>query len=164
MLSSNGDRDAFISKYDSSGNFQWARTWGGTGWDSVGSLAVDRANNVFTTGFYLNTVDFDPTGGGDIHVSKGGRDVFLNQFDSAGTLHWDKTWGGSGDDLGLNVAVNGTGNLSVVGSFSSPGAVDFDPGSGVDNHTAIGAQDAFFSRFRAQTLSGSAYLPLIKSP
>lgn len=145
MLSSNGDRDAFISKYDSNGNFQWARTWGGSGWDSVGNLAVDKANNVFTAGFFVTTVDFNPNGGGDIRVSSGGRDVFLNKFDSGGNFQRVQTWGGSGDDLGLGVAVDGTGNLFVVGAFQN--TVDFDPGSGVDGHIAAGIEGAFISKF-----------------
>jgi hypothetical protein len=157
FLSSNGDRDAFISKYDSSGNFLWARTWGGSGWDSVGGLAVDAANNVFATGFFVNTVDFNQTGGGDSHVSHGGRDVFLNKFDSGGNFQWVKAWGGTGDDLGLALALDMMGNPFVAGSFAGP--ADFDPGSGVDNHTALGSADAFFSKFLAAPLPDTTVTP-----
>lgn len=57
----------------------------------------------------------------------------------------------------------------VEGDWSTAAAnhmVDFNPGSGVDNHTALGSADAFFSKFLAQTviLTPTVYLPLVVSP
>ncbi len=142
--SSNGDHDAFISKYDPNGNFLWAKTWGGTGWDAIGSLAIDGANNVYSTGVFSATVNFDPDGSANV-TSNGGKDVFLSEFDPNGTFLSAKTWGGSGDDWGYHVTVAGADGTYVTGSFS--GITDFDPGSGMDNHTSYGGKDAFLSKF-----------------
>jgi hypothetical protein len=160
--SSNGDLDAFVSKFDSSGNFQWAKTWGSTGWDSAGGLTTDGLYNVYATGIFLNTVDFDPGSGVDNHTSNGKRDAFLSKFDAAGNFQEAATWGGSGDDGGNKLARDAAGNVYVAGWFQ--GSVDFDPGAGVDNRTAIGVNDAFFSKFLAQTLPYAIYLPHIASP
>ena len=145
LFSSNGDRDAFVIKYDSDGNYQWAKTWGGSGWDSIGGLAVEGVNNLSTVGFFVNTVDFNPWGGGDVHVSQGSRDIFLNQFDSTGNFKWAKIWGGSGDDMSLGVALDGIGNLFAAGSFS--GTVNFNPWGAADPHVSTAGQGAFISMF-----------------
>ena len=96
-------------------------------------------------------------GSGSTVPAHGLRDASLSKFDSAGNFQWAKTWGGNGDDLGLGVAADGAGNVLVVGSFQN--TVDFDPGSGVDNRTALGGQDAFFTIFRLAVLDHTSYLP-----
>lgn len=59
-LYSNGDYDLFICKLTSSGNLVWAKSMGALGVDLGGSIAVDDLNNVYTTGYFQSTVDFDP--------------------------------------------------------------------------------------------------------
>ena len=140
--SSNGSLDAFLSKFDSNGNFQWARTWGGTGWDAAGGLAVDGANNVYVTGDFAGTVSIGTT----TVLSNGGEDVFFCKYDSNGNFQWVKTWGGSTDDYGYHVAVNSAGDTYyVVGSFQN--ITDLDPGTGVDSHISNGLSDGFLSKF-----------------
>ena len=140
----NGDRDVFLSRFDPNGAFQWARTWGGSGYDVGGEVALDGLGDTYVTGGFFETVDFDPGSGMDNHASGGDRDAFLSKFDSSGAFVWARTWGGSGYDFGNGVALDGSGNLYVTGGFA--GIVDFDPGSGVDNHTANG-MEGFLSRF-----------------
>jgi len=143
---SNGGRDPFLSQFDSSGTFLWARTWGGSDSDEGCGVAVDVSGNVYVTGPFRGTVDLDPGSGVDNHTSNGDRDVFLSRFDSNGTFNWARTWGGSGIECGHGVAVYSAGNVYVTGEFTSY-TVDFDPGSGVDNHTANGNYDVFLSKF-----------------
>ncbi len=142
---SNGGSDVFLSKFDSSGNFEWARTWGGSEWDCGYEVAADGAGNVFVTGEFRGTVDFDPDGDIDEHTSNGWPDVFLSKFDSSGNFEWARTWGGSWVDLGFGVAVDGSGNVYVTGFFWY--TVDFDPGGGWDYHTSNGQEDVFLSKF-----------------
>jgi hypothetical protein len=134
--------DAFLSKFDPNGNFIWARTWGAS---VANSLAVDNSGNVYVTGKFGYTVDFDPGAGVDNHTSNAGYDVFLSRFDQDGNFIWARTWGGSEDDFGLSVATDGSGNVCVAGAVW--GKVDFDPGPGVDNHPGHGQWDAFLSKF-----------------
>ena len=123
LHSSNGDLDAFLSKFDSNGTFQWAKTWGGSGGDKATGLAVDGVGHVYVSGRFHDTVDFDPGSGVDNHTSNGQYDIFLSQFDSSGNFNWAKTWGGSGDDIS-GVTVDGSGNVYAAGGFV--GLVDFD--------------------------------------
>jgi hypothetical protein len=155
--SSHGDLDAFVSKFDASGTFQWAKTWGGTGWDAEGGLITDSSNNVYVTGIFANTVDF---GSGSGVSSHGLWDAFLSKYDSNGNFLGAQTWGSSGDDGGYRLARDAADNVYVAGWFH--GTVDFDPGGGVDNHTAVGGSDAFLSIFTQISLDKFVYLPLVQ--
>jgi len=139
--------DVFLSIFDSSGNFQWARTWGGSGWDNGHGVAVDSLGNVYVTGSYEETVDFDPGPDEDYHNSNGWGDIFLSSFGSSGNFLWAITWGGSSWDEGNGVGVDNLGNLYVTGRFWE--TVDFDPGPSIDNHTPMGYGDIFLSRFNS---------------
>ena len=140
---SNGTNDCFLSKFDSSGNFEWGRTWGGISIDLSVEVAAEGAGNVYVTGFFSDTVDFDP-GGGDSRTSNGLWDIFLTTFDSSGNFQWVQTWGGSMSDGAGGVDSDGFGNVYVTGSFKE--TVDFNPGGG-DPHTSNGDGDAFLSKF-----------------
>ena len=144
LHTSNGARDVFLSKFDSSGSFIWARTWGGPGYDKSYGVAIDALDNVYITGYFEETVDFDPGGGTDNQTSNGFYDVFLSKFDSSGNFKWARTWGGSSDDKGNGVAADGSGNVYVTGYFRN--TVDFDPEGG-DPHTSNGHYDIFLSKF-----------------
>ena len=142
---SNGEFDSFLSKFDSCGNFLWARTWGGTNSDRGYLVAIDASGNVYVIGDFTDTVDFDPGSGVDSHASNGNLDAFLSKFDSGGNFLWARTWGGTGEDGGYSVAADASGNACVTGNFD--GTVDFDPGPGLDNRTSNGYFDAFLSKF-----------------
>jgi uncharacterized protein (TIGR03437 family) len=116
------------------------------------SVAVDGSGNVYTTGFFEGTVDFDPglgvfnlTGADDA-----GLDVFVSKLDSAGNFVWARQMGGSSflfaDDSGRGVAVDGSGNVYTTGLFR--GTLDFDPGAGVFN--LAGRGDIFVAKYTDQ--------------
>jgi hypothetical protein len=143
--SSNGYSDAFLTKFDSSGNFIWARTWGGPWLDHGYSVAIDGSGIVYVTGDFAGVVDFDPSGNIDYHISNGNPDVFLCRYDSDGNYLWTRTWGGANYDLGWSTALDGFGNAYTMGFFM--GTVDFDPSSGLDYHISNGVFDFYLSKF-----------------
>jgi len=57
-LTSNGDMDAFLCKFDPDGRFGWAVTWGGYGRDQTSDIDIDDSGNIYVTGWFMNTVDF----------------------------------------------------------------------------------------------------------
>ena len=142
-----GAFDAWVSKFNSSGTFQWARTWGGNSNDPVGGLAVDAANRLYVLGTFGGTVDFDPAPASfDIHVSNGKEDVALSLFDSTGDFLWAGTWGGTGSDWGYRLAVDGVGPVYATGSFSN--SCNFNPWGGADIHATQGQADAFLCKIQ----------------
>jgi hypothetical protein len=71
-LYTNGDRDVFIQKLDTNGNFVWAKQMGGTGFDAGSSIATDINDNACLTGFFESQVDFDP-GPGVLNLTSNGN-------------------------------------------------------------------------------------------
>lgn len=147
-LSSMGYYDTFISKLDANGNFVWARRIGGALETYAYSIAVDILGNVYTTGYFQGTTDFDP-GANTFNLSSSASsvDVFVSKLDSNGNFVWAKRMGGTSNDYGNSIAVSASGNVYTTGWFS--GMADFDPGTGTNNITSAGNFDIFLSKLDA---------------
>ncbi len=143
---SNGKADAFLSKFDSSGNFEWVLTWGGIDSESVYGIDIDNLSNLYVTGMYHGPVDFDPGPGTDQHTTENlGTGIYLSKFDVSGSFEWARTWSNGG--AGRDVAVDDSGNTYVTGWFTDISETDFDPGPGIDLHETNGSFDCFLSKF-----------------
>lgn len=142
--SSAGENDIFVQKLDAYGNFIWARQMGGTGFDRAQAVAVDNNGNVYTTGYFSETVDFDPGEGTSELTSAGQRDVFIQKLDSNGNLVWVKQMGGDANDRSTSIAVDNNGNVYTTGYFSGSG--DYDPGNGTITFTAADSDDIFIQK------------------
>ncbi len=127
-IKSNGDRDILIQKMDADGNILWAKQIGGPGEDLGTSMIIDNDNNLYLTGSFEGTADFNPGPEQTLLSSNGAQDSFVLKLDSNGILLWANTVGGSRNDSGRNLALDATGNLYLAGEFS--GTVDFDSGPG----------------------------------
>ena len=149
-LNATGSTDIFILKLDSSGNFIWARAMGGGGGDVAWTITIDTLGNgdVYTTGIFMDTVDFDPGPGTFDIISGGNSSVFISKLSSAGDFIWAKAIGGAPLNFsgGLSLAVSQTGNGSVYTTGFFSGVNDFDPGIGVYNLTSAGTNDIFISK------------------
>ena len=143
-LTSAGDLDVFVQKMDSDGNFLWAKSFGGEGWDDGQSINVDALGNVYTTGYFLETVDFDPGAGTTNLTSAGDYDIFLHKMDADGNFLWANSFGGTVGDFASAISVDGSGNVYILGNFQ--GTVDFDPGAGTASLTSAGGFDAFVQK------------------
>ena len=139
-----GSPDIFLAKYTSEGTLVWVFNLGrislSNGMDGNG-LAVDANNNIYITGSFSNTVDFDPSG--DVHpaTSSGGKDAFLAKYASDGSFQWVKTFGSSAYDYGDVVTIGADGSIYLGLKYA--GTVDLDPGEGeVSVSPQAGAADA----------------------
>ncbi|MFK7786069.1 MAG: SBBP repeat-containing protein [Crocinitomicaceae bacterium] len=140
-LSSTGSRDAFVQKLNSSGDLIWARKMGGSGYDQGISIIVDSIGNVYTTGSFEGSSDFDPGVNSYIQNSVGNTDIFIQKMDTNGNFLWAKQLEGNSFDFPEEISLDIWGNLFLTGSFE--GTVDFDPGTGISNHVSAGQEDAF---------------------
>ncbi|MCH8905041.1 MAG: SBBP repeat-containing protein [Bacteroidetes bacterium] len=161
-LSSNGDDDIFIQKLDSAGNFIWAKSIGGTLGDRGHSIATDIWGNVYITGWYQGTVDFDPGASTFNLTVTGAVDVFIQKLDPAGNFIWAKSMGGSSADVGRSITIDASGNVLTTGYYL--GVVDFDPGATTFNLSAIGQAGIFVQKLDtggnflwAKSMSGSSW-------
>jgi len=133
-FTSAGSLDAFLLKLNASGNFIWAKTYGGPGIDNCIKLEKDPSGNLYSTGYFQNTVDFDPGAGILNLVSAGNQDIYTLKLDASANLIWAKRAGNNGNDYGASISLDALNNVYVAGSFS--GKVDFDPGTGSYSLTA----------------------------
>jgi len=143
-LSAGGSsEDAFVLKLDTAGNFVWAKQFIGTSNARANAIALDANGNVFTTGVFNSTCDFDP-GAGAFPLTASAQDIFVCKLNTIGDFVWAKKIGGPVNDVGYTIAVDNIGNVYTGGSFES--TVDFDPGASIVNFTSLGQRDIFISK------------------
>ncbi|HYV55461.1 MAG TPA: T9SS type A sorting domain-containing protein [Chitinophagaceae bacterium] len=104
--------NAFVAKFDSAGNVQWAMAIGSTDWDEGGGIAVQN-NNLYITGTFSLSVVMGST----TLTSLGQRDFYLAKLDLNGNYLWARSAGSIQIDAGGSLAVDALGNIFVTGIF-----------------------------------------------
>lgn len=140
---SNGSTDTYIAKYDSLGNFIYARSYGGPGVDVPYCMSVTAGGVVYLCGTFADTVDFDPGAGVfNLVSSTVGTDNYILKLDANGNFLDAKLI-----RLGLTGKINSctveTSGLYICGAVTPNN--DFDPGSGVASSTVTGSSDFFYA-------------------
>ena len=137
----------FISKLNQSGDFIWAKQFGG-GFGIGLSISIDAFDNIYTTGNFQGTGDFDPGAGTLELTSVAGQDIFVSKIDAFGNFVWAKQFGGiTNYDEGVSITNDTFGNVYYTGGFGQ--TVDFDPGVGVFSLTSAGESDVIISKLDA---------------
>ncbi|WP_417370732.1 SBBP repeat-containing protein [Gelidibacter japonicus] len=144
-LTSAGNEDIFILKVDGNGDFIWVKQMGSAGVDKGTSISVDAQSNVYTTGHFIQTVDFDPGDGVFNMASSGGSNIFVQKLDTNGNFLWANYMGGLGNDEGVSITNDADGNIIVTGNFFN--RADFDSGAGDLSLTSEGGYDMFIQKF-----------------
>jgi len=113
--------DAFLLKYDGSGNLLWSQQIGTPSGDYGYGVAVDAFGNAYISGYTHGSL------GGP---NAGGYDTFLVKYDGSGSLLWSQQIGTSSHDYGRSVALDASGNAyitgSTEGSLTEPNAGYYD--------------------------------------
>ena len=166
-LTSEGNDDAFIAQYDSSGYVKWATKMAGISGDQGLGISADNSGNVYVTGYFRDTSFnlYDASGGGFITLtSEGYTDAFIAQYDSSGRIQWAAQMGGTGFDQAYGIsAING--NVYVTGSFQGAEFKLYDAsGGGFKPLTSEGDTDGFIAQYDssgriqwAANMGGSSY-------
>ncbi len=130
--------DIFIAKYDTDGNFVWAKKAGGTSYDYGTGIATDAAGNVYVTGLFLGTATF-----GTLNITSISTDydVFIAKYASDGTALWVNKGGGSAWDVGCGVTIDKSGNCFIAGAFR--GTATF----GTTTLTSVGNYDGYVAKY-----------------
>lgn len=127
-LNGDGGVDAFLAKYDTSGDLKWAKQIGGP--DSVeyvNSIQMDKNRDIYTCGTFGSSADFDPGPGTTNIFSQGASDIFTAKFLHNGDLAWAKTAGGASYDYGISICVDPNGSVYSTGEYNI--SVNYDPPS-----------------------------------
>lgn len=143
------ERDAFVLRLDSSGQFIWAAHLGatGTGNEHGNWIALRNGNEVLTTGYFEGTPDFNPGTAVNTLNSSGATDIYLSVLDTAGNYIAAKQFGGTALDFGTAVISDQNANVFLTGSFQQ--SIDVDPGPGSHTLTSSGGIDMFLVKLDA---------------
>jgi len=150
-LTAVGQRSPFIVKLTSAGDFAWAKAMPNSSAigapDSRGdAITTDLAGNVYASGQFQRTIDFDPGPGVFNLVSKGQSDVYISKLDASGNFVWAYSIGSTNFDFALGIAATTSDEVYVAGSFSL--TADFDPGACTFNMTSTGGYDAYIQKIK----------------
>jgi YD repeat-containing protein/probable HAF family extracellular repeat protein len=148
-LSSQGDVDAFVVKYDPEGTLVWAKSVGGPSGVGANDVAVDDEGNVYLYGvFKPGEIDADPGAGQHILIGEPGQNAFLIKLDSQGDFVWARHSSRGGYTSGRSIDLDGSGNIYLTGDFGL--TVDFDPGPGVQSVTTVGEFNGFVQKLDSE--------------
>ena len=146
-LSSLGNTDNFIAKYNADGVYMWAISFGSNGSDAPSTIDLDESGNIYICGYVSGSTDFDPGSGVAIQPWYGLKDAYVAKYDSNGQYLWAHTFGAERDDQANDLKVDKSGTISLTGAFRD--TVDFDPGAGSINLISRGGEDVFIARYNA---------------
>ena len=125
-LGNAGNDDIFIASFNQPGNLNWARRYGGGGYELAYSIDVDGSDNIYVTGQFSSTINF---GSGQINpISEGFvlGDIYVAKLDPAGNGLWAnpiggvKSWTSDGGMLNITeLKVSSSGDIYVLGNFDN---------------------------------------------
>lgn len=130
-LSSSGEKDIFISKYDASGNLLWAKKMGGTESEVAQDIKLDSDTNIYIAGNFKGTVDMDTDTENSTITSRGNFDCFFAKYNNNGTLIYAKSFGSDEADQVYQMSINSSSEIYLTGYYKARAANDFDPNEGV---------------------------------
>jgi hypothetical protein len=156
----NNSSDAFIVKYDTSGNPQWGRHIGGLLTDSIGTngITTDSKNSVYVIGLYgSNPVKIYPLTSNagitiDLSNTVGGNNAFIVKYDTSGNPQWGRHIGGSGNDGGNAIISDNDDNIYVSGTYRSNPLTIFpstDNSGSVFDLSNSGSSDVYIVKYNS---------------
>ncbi len=139
-----GSTDAFLAKFDPSGNRLWGTFYGGIDDDYAADVAVDIFGNVFISGS-SPSVSGIATAGGFQNSNAGFADAFLVKFNSTGVRQWGTYYGGTASDEGDGIVIGNGGSVFMTGRTMSASGI----ASGGYQNTLGGPDDAYLVKFNS---------------
>lgn len=117
LTSNNGSCDGWIVKLDATGNIEWQKNYGSSSCEFISSIkqTID-GGYVFAGTTYSND--------GDVSGNHGGSDYWIVKINSLGTIEWQKTYGGSGNETVSDIQLTNDNSYIISGySYSNDGQV-----------------------------------------
>jgi hypothetical protein len=108
-----GTYDVYVVKYDPNGNVLWAKNAGGVYNDYGNAIAIDLSGNIYITGTFSYTIQFDTYSLNSI----GSSDIFIAKYDINGNIIWAKREGCTSIDYANSITTDSDGNIYIVGGF-----------------------------------------------
>lgn len=152
------DEAAVIAKYDSNGQFLWAGMFDSPAMWSyddhwVNTIVADDAGNVFVSGVFNGTADFDPDTASSASYTMTGtpssgnveNDMFLVKLTNTGDFVWAKKIAGTGFVECRDMVLDDLGNIYCTGDLG--GTANFNPGSATYNLNGGWGEGIFTAKY-----------------
>jgi hypothetical protein len=145
-LTAPANGQTFVTRLNAAGNLAWAKAIGGSSAveRGPGEVSTDKDGNVYTTGRFSGTQDFDPNAGTQNLDAGVEEDVFVSKLDADGDFVFARNLGGNGDAFAVGSVLDRTGNILTTGGFKR--TIDFDPGVATFTLSSQGDDDLFVSK------------------
>lgn len=146
LTTPNGVRtNGFISKQDNSGNILWVKNIYSTSVTQAMRVATDASNNIYVSGTFAGTADFDPSAATYNLTTVGGSySGYIAKYDANGNFIWAKMIGGDVYTSIHSIKIDNNDNVVISGNFA--GTTDFDPTAATNNITSQGDYDFFIGK------------------
>jgi len=141
--SMNGPNDAFLVKFDSSGQRLWGTYFGGNTNDYGKKIICDSADNIYLTG-NTNSTDLASSGAYQSNFGGSSNDAFIAKFNTSGVLQWASYFGGEGIDNPAAISYNGSGEIYIAGATTSITGIATN---GSHQVASGGGNDGFLAQF-----------------
>jgi hypothetical protein len=160
MPATSGTGAAFVVKYNSNGQAQWAASVDGAGDDRGQSCAVDTLGNVYLAGYYTTSAVTVYNAGNStsaltMPATNGTGAAFLIKYDVSGLAQWAVSADSVGNDQGFSCAVDLSGNVYLAGNYAGGGAItvynENNIASGLTIRAAGGTTAAFMIKYNDPT-------------
>lgn len=138
-------QDAFFAKYTSTGAYVWAKKIGGNSLDAVNAITLRANGDIYLTGYFWGTANFNPAGTNNL-TSSGNNDIFFARYNNDGVYQWAHRIGGTAYDEGTAIAVDASGNVYISGYFTGS-AVNFNTSGGTNNLDCGNGAAPFFAKY-----------------
>ena len=155
VRNSAGGTDCFVGKMNSSGNWLWVNSMGGTGADNANIAKADQNNLVYVVGRFEGTCDFDPSPSNvELTATNSSYDGFMAKYDVNGDIL--QAWKIGGPyflDNIYGLDFNNNAEVFISGYFGD--SVDFNPINGPDITVSNGSVDGFVAKFSCGLMDAS---------
>lgn len=125
----------------------WLNAFGSASGETVISMAIDNQENLYITGVFSETVDFDPSDNVVNLISNGDKDVYVAKYDKLGNLIFAFGIGSTQREVAEYIHLDENGNILISGRFH--GTMDFDPSIGIASKTSLGMADMYLAKYDA---------------
>ena len=150
VINSGASYDVFLLELSSAGDYNWGKGIIGLGavWSSA--LERDATGNLYISGRFFNTIDFDPGPGEMIleavdYSGFNNYNGFISQYDSSGNLNWAHKIGEHGYAIVWDMTITDANEMYIAGTYK--GKPDMDPGPDSLYVDTVVVNDGFISKF-----------------
>lgn len=140
-ITNSGSNDAFVAKYNTIGQCQWAHKIAGTNSDYAYGIDLDNSGNIYISGNYSSSIiNFN---NGIALSNSGSLDIFIAKYNNNGLCQWAQKIYGSSAEYAYSVALDNNNNLFITGHYNSS-TLNFNNGIALSNS---GSSDVFITKY-----------------